>query len=446
MPPFRFSRALRTVSAAFLISAPSFATAATVAPSFNPPGGLAVDSCPIFIILGFDDNRYPDGMRWVLDLLKNKTNPAGTGNSATFDGEPLQAAFYHSSGALDDGTHGGAPLLALWKEAVDAGHETGDHTVTHNTGKSCSLDQWKQEIADCRSVLVDQLGINAADIAGFRTPYLDFNAATFEAIKATGLRYECTMTQMQDYNKGMFVWPYTLDNGFAEKTIEGWPGTCKIPGLWEIPVYTMNSDATMWPPITGFDSSILTQANGKDFLAMLKMALDYRAKAGNNRAPLTIGLHSDTYASANPSGANYDGALNLAARREALASFIDYALQNPNVRFVGGIKLIDWMENPVPLGRQGTSTVVASVKAPASELTIGEFNNGTITLTAMVPGTYAVRLIDMQGRAVAQNSSASIGTTAAAINLGMQNPAAGVYKLMVEGNGITSSTSIVVSH
>jgi hypothetical protein len=59
-------------------------------PSPNPPGGLSAANVPQFVNVGFDDNSFSDGINWILDtLLKNKTNSAGTGNSA-----PLYTRFF----------------------------------------------------------------------------------------------------------------------------------------------------------------------------------------------------------------------------------------------------------------------------------------------------------------------------------------------------------------
>lgn len=315
-----------------------------LAPSYDPPKGLTPEQVPLFIVLGFDDNRYVDGMEWVLNMLKDKKNPAGLGNPATFDGTPIGASFYFTTGALESG---GQPLIDTWKEVVARNYEVANHTVTHNTGQSTPLSEWVSEMTQCRDKLVEVLGIDSSEVLGFRTPYLAFNDATFQAVKDVGFLYECTMTQMQDYNKSQFVWPYTLDNGFPDKVIEGWQGKCKQPGLWEIPVYTVAEDAsTFWPPITGFDSTILLQGNGNKFEQMFKNAVDYRLKAGGNRAPITIGLHSDTYAASNPDGWKYDNALNLQQRQQALENIIDYALQHPEVRIVSAVDMIEWLRAP----------------------------------------------------------------------------------------------------
>jgi hypothetical protein len=116
-----------------------------------------------------------------------------------------------------------------------------------------------------------------------------------------------------------------LHKGFNERSIA--PAGWIYPGVWEIPVYTTSVDITGHPPVTGFDSSILTQAYGNQFDVMLRMGLDYRLTALGNRAPYTVGLHSDTYSGENASAKiHYDPRMDLPTRKKALSDFIDYAL------------------------------------------------------------------------------------------------------------------------
>ena len=68
--------------------------------SQSPPNGLAVSQVPQFVELGFDDNfisglgSTTGGMTWILNFLRNKRNPSGSGNSATFDNTLIRANFY----------------------------------------------------------------------------------------------------------------------------------------------------------------------------------------------------------------------------------------------------------------------------------------------------------------------------------------------------------------
>ena len=86
------------------------------APSQSPPGGLTPAQVPQFVILGFDDNQYADGMTNILNVYKGKSNPAGSGNPLTFDGTPAAASFYVVPSGKDAATGHGSG---------DGGGETG---------------------------------------------------------------------------------------------------------------------------------------------------------------------------------------------------------------------------------------------------------------------------------------------------------------------------------
>jgi peptidoglycan/xylan/chitin deacetylase (PgdA/CDA1 family) len=406
--------------------------------SFSPPGGLSPDSCPQFIVIGWDDNTYADGIEWFLSTFKDYKNPAGTGNPATHDGEPLGMSFYFIGNA-----DANAAVLADRKLIVARGYEIGNHTFSHPDlmKQSFSLAQTVQEMTDCNNAIINDFGIAKADIWGFRTPYLSFSATTFQAVKQMGLVYECTMTQHQDIYKNEFVWPYTLDTGFAAGVIDGWVGTCATPGLWEIPVYTTSTDATtMWPPYTGFDSSILTQGIGSQFGQMLKNALDYRLVAGRNRAPLTIGLHTDTYSASNKDAAtNYDPQLNLAGRQKAVVDFVTYALTFPAVRFVSAKQLIQWMRNPVPLGRKGTGVANQKTVTLQKVFAVNMVRPNVLQLTVPKAGVYTLRVCTVAGQTVIDNLPVRCAAGSNIIALGRNAFIPGAYVVKVDCTDIAGT-------
>ncbi|MEE9383023.1 MAG: hypothetical protein V3V08_06370 [Nannocystaceae bacterium] len=97
-------------------------------PSFAPPGGLTASQVPQFIVFGFDDNRFEDGMEWVLDTFAEYRNPEGAGNARTYDGRRARVSFYYTTDSLE--MDGGA-LEKQWLRAGALGHEVGNHTHTH---------------------------------------------------------------------------------------------------------------------------------------------------------------------------------------------------------------------------------------------------------------------------------------------------------------------------
>ena len=89
--------------------------------------------------------------------------------------------------------------------------------------------------------------------------------------------------------------------------------------------------------ITGLDWNVLEAAkcDGPEFLAILKHTLDRRL--AGNRAPFMVGGHTALYPADKPD------------RRKAIEDFITYALVKPEVRFVTGKRLIEWLRAPQTL-------------------------------------------------------------------------------------------------
>jgi hypothetical protein len=336
-----------------VVPGPDLPIAKRMAPSLDPPGGLMPAQVPQFVVLGFDDNRFADGMQWVLDTIGGRTNPAGKGNARTFDGAPLTVAFYYTTDALDAG---GAALLAQWKRAMDGGHEVANHTHTHRALENQGVPwSWAEEIKKANDTLVARLGVPRGRLLGFRAPFLNFEAAMFDVMAGNGLVYDCSLTHIPIGGQGeqwqfyRHLWPYTLDNG--TDGLSGQWQVGKHPGIWEVPVYTLptvgprRADAVV-APMAGFDSTAYGTL-GKapaDFYNAMKWALDLRLEAGDNRAPLTLGLHSDTYSAMQTAYTQ-----PLADRRKAITDFIAYALTKPDVRFVSALQLLQWMSDPAPL-------------------------------------------------------------------------------------------------
>lgn len=334
------------------------AAADLLAPSAQPPGGLAVAQAPQFVLLGFDDNPQTEPMTWFVDYLKDKRDAGG--NS-------VRAIFFSNGRYWNDRT-----LIAIHHRALSEGHEIANHTQNHENGSAFTVAKWRAEMAACEATF-DETGIPAAGVIGFRTPFLAYNAATFEALVAEHQVYDSSIEEgdQPDQNGTNFLWPYTLDAGSpgnAADHPEGSPKRVgKHPGLWEIPIHVFmipaDEDCERYgakpglrariganlkvsygggsgepaEKITGLDWNVLEAAkcDGPEFLAILKYTLDLRL--AGNRAPFMVGGHTALYPLSKPD------------RRQAMEDFIAYALTKPEVRFVTGKQLIDWLRAPQPL-------------------------------------------------------------------------------------------------
>ena len=375
---------LTTVAMASLLSAKPYNY------STNPPGGLAVDNVPQFIVIGADDNGDSEAVEWICDYVNSKTNPKGIDNKATFDGQKALMSFYVNGKYSKDAGK-------AWKHAYEAGNEIGNHTYSHFLDSNDEIidarlkgqEVWAEEIAKNDTAIINATGMKKEEIVGFRVPRLEFNRAGFLAMQERGFLYECSIEEGgEDGMDGTnYYWPYTLDNGSQADSIQaaqsvgdddwGYKKVGKIAGLWELPVYNfiIPHDSlsekygfkkglrhrvheafdyfdTTTGMLTGFDYNIFApadwdgaQMSAEEYSATLKYSFDQHLKG--NRTPFTYGMHPDFYTK--ETDQDYKSAGDWKRRRKIVEDFIDYALQHPEVRFVTGHQLIEWMKHPIGL-------------------------------------------------------------------------------------------------
>lgn len=387
-------------------SATTSARAATYtdyrAPSQDPPAGLTPAQCPQFVIFGYDDNQYADGMNAVLDLYTGLKNPAGAGQAATFDGTNVSASFYIVPANIDQAA------VDSWKRAYNEGHEIGNHTWSHQQGgTSRDVAGWYQQINDCQEWIVNNMGIPANKVNGFRTPYLEYNAATFEAMKQVGLEYDVSFEGGWRYwpneDGSTLYWPYTMDDGKPAGS-EG-RDFGQVAGIWEIP-----DDCIFYEGgrVTGLDYNMWFSkgTTKQEFVDMLKYSFD--KKYYGNRSPMNYGLHSNYYSveyenwlMTYESGSYAKLKANVTERTEALAEFMAYALTKPATRIVSAQQALEWIKNPVPLDDSQLTKYQINASAgangsisPAGTTTAAEGSSVTYTITADAGFAIDTLLID----------------------------------------------------
>jgi hypothetical protein len=330
----------------------------------------------MFVSVGFDDNGFSGlpgsggegGIAWVMELFQSIENP---------DGTDARASFFLTSNYLDPENSDESELVAkAWRALKDAGHELGNHTRDHAHGLKFTPLEWHEQMEACEKDM-EAAGVDTFGVTGFRTPFLEYNDATFEALKAAGLSYDCSIEDgyQPDHDGTNYLWPYTLDEGSPGHQVQvEWGMREKIsvhPGVWEMPAHPV-----IVPPdpeckrygvepglrdrmkavnnyfdvdsgkITGFDYNlwILFAMTGDEVLATLKHTLDLRL--AGNRAPFMLGAHSDIYSSKYSEEAPN---ATLPERQETLRSFLEYALTKPEVRIVPIKDILDWVRDPQPL-------------------------------------------------------------------------------------------------
>ena len=324
------------------------------APSQDPPGGLTPAQVPQFVVLGFDDNQFADGMINTMNMMRGKFNPVASNNPYTFDGTPLSASYYNVP-AGEDATEQwftGDDTIEQWKISYRKGHEIGNHTWSHMSGGlSRSLAGWVDQIQRGQDFLVERTGSTPI---GFRVPFLEYNLSTMQAMENVGLLYDCSYEggRRASEDGSTLYWPYTMDNGAPAG--EGGRALPNIAGMWELPTDIFYYSGGT---VTGFDYNLWFTKNtsAAQFFDILKSSLD--RKYNGNKSPMNVGLHSNYYsAAAVVDGLLYDNAswsrlgTNVQQRIDGLNQFIAYAQSLPDVRIVSNEKLLQWLRNPVALG------------------------------------------------------------------------------------------------
>jgi hypothetical protein len=337
------------------------------APSPLPPGGLEPREVPQFVAFGFDDNgiagRRRDGeaeaAAWVVEAFGSRRNPAGSGNALTFDGAPCRATFFQTSGYLDGSLDCPDPedLAVLLGEAASAGFELANHTRSHPHGRTLSIDAWIEEMDSCERVVSSlRKPAKGSGVSGFRTPYLEYNDATFEAALRLGFAYDASVEEgwNDDQDGGDYLWPYTLRLGLWELPLHAAvvppDDTCERcgvePGLRSRIAARKPGFDARGGKISGLDWNLLVDygMDKAEYLATLKHSFDLRI--AGNRCPLLFGGHSDIYA------ALYPGLPLIAPeeRRGVVEEFLDYALSYPATRIVAYADVLAWLQGPEGLG------------------------------------------------------------------------------------------------
>ena len=351
-----------------------------VLPSRHHPGieQFPVEHVPMFICLGFDDNGVADvenngGASWIRNYLKDRRNPEGLGNLATYDGSLMRASFYMTAKyCREDVYESKEAIRKVWKQLYHDGHEIGNHSTVHlmewddvnqrainYNGKSYSTEDWiEKEILPCQEWLTSEvIGVDAKDIKGWRSPRLEWNANLFPALVKHGFLYDCSIESDFENDGTSVYWPFTLD--------EGHPLQSDVPvvkGFWEMPAYAFHIPQALRgktaneASVTGLDYNVWIkkewggyELTGPEFTDILIYTLDQRM--AGNRAPMLIGLHSDIYTDLHGKNEEYCGTKSARERQLAIEDFIEYAIHTyPDaVRIVPTIAVIEWMRNPQPL-------------------------------------------------------------------------------------------------
>lgn len=410
MKPMKFFSTLAVLAGIVVGAGGDYDYSKTKAPSTDAP----VSNPPMLIVLGSDDNTSTEGMDWIVDYLATKKHA---------DNTKLRMSFYSNTtkwNASDDA------LVVAHTKAYQAGHEVSAHTETHPyfiKGQSgadqirMGLDEGRKEVQNNINDLNNLAGIKYEHMKGFRTPFLAYSDTTFQIMKEEGFTYDCSINGSVTWGQtsGSAYWPYTLDTDDGEGNYapdntakyNWWNSAHDAPirkhtGLWELPCNMWNADPIdtvgmdaaagyeTGGKITALDYNIWAQNkfDKEQSLRCLKYTLD-QVYAGN-RAPMTIGMHSQYYTAEKDDDAAFASVPTVADRKYVIEKFIDYALTKGNdVYFVSGAQAIAYCMNPVSKDSFNpdnyTWTLSDENKAPNgitlsnSSIKVGETTVGTLS-------------------------------------------------------------------
>ncbi|KAL4444941.1 hypothetical protein ABPG77_003991 [Micractinium sp. CCAP 211/92] len=278
-----------------------------------PPGSPALrqDQIPQFITMTWDDGVTPQAYSLIQNIVSGLKQRNGCGIPSTF--------FVTVANSIP------AAVQALYLQ----GNEIATHTVTHPSYPSA------EEIVGCRDWLVNNTGIPAEKMLGFRAPFLLSDAAMRQTLSDNGFLYDSSIADQVPSqvspSQGEQTWPYQLTNGIPQNcSTGGCSATESYPGLWEIPLWSV-ADAQQ-QPIASMDP----EGNAYD---NYKRELEWRL--AGNRAPLGLFFHA--------------GLESDPTRVQELRQFIQYAASLPDVWFVTNQQMLAWMQNPVPASRVSLS-------------------------------------------------------------------------------------------
>jgi hypothetical protein len=332
------------------IAVSAFAQTAVEASKTSP-----MPNPPQFIVLGSDDNTMARGVEWMQGVLDAGTNK---------DGTKRRMSFYVNTRNGGGNWSSNKELVNAVYNAYKAGHEIGNHTASHpymvpyapNEDKRMSLDAIRAEITEARDVM-NANGIPAEHHFGFRTPYLRYSDSTFTIVKEMGFLYDVSISATSSNEAGSAYFPYTLD-AEADENGNVSPDNIDNPdrpvrkhsGLWVIPcsrieVAPQDLEAVGKETVTGLDYNLWANSDAALDSAQTINALMHTLQKhlDGNRAPFTLGIHSQYYFESKSEFPN----VKTAQTRRIFEEFVKRASQLEYVFFVSSDMVIRWMLNPV---------------------------------------------------------------------------------------------------
>ena len=236
---------------------------------------------PQFVLYTHDDATGPESVGLINQSTTGFSNPNGCNIPITFF------------------TMYGQTECAYVQKAWTDGHEIATHTWSHlgmpNPFKG-GLGSVSQEITSVRDWLISNCSIPAADVVGFRSPFLVHNPPYRVALQQAGFLYDSSINEhwpMPSSPSGtQRLWPYTMDSGIPQDCAWITGNVClpteAYPGLWEVPVWVLQTDTY---PDPAYAMDPCTGESGQcDTVQFLKQY--FNQSYNGNKAPVPLYIHS----------------------------------------------------------------------------------------------------------------------------------------------------------
>ncbi|CAK9293104.1 unnamed protein product [Gordionus sp. m RMFG-2023] len=276
--------------------------------------GLDILQTPQIVMISFDDSvTSPNNDQYKL-LLDGRLNPNDC---------PISTTFFVSHEYTN---------YQMVEEWYTKGHEIASHSISHRVPQTwwanASYEDWIEEIAGQKEILIDLANIPRDKIVGSRAPFLQIGGDVyFRMLTDYGFNWDSSITSKV---KTPPIWPFTVDYQITERcNIPPCP-QASYPGMWEVPLvhYTDKNgfgcamvDAC-YPPDNEEEAYELLNAN-------------FERHYHSNRAPFPMFFHPMWF--------------YIPHYRNGLKRFLDKLDENKDVYIVSISKAIEWIKNPTPL-------------------------------------------------------------------------------------------------
>ena len=189
------------------------------------------------------------------------------------------------------------------------GHEAACHTVNHIDLRQATTEQIAVEIGDQVKNINELVGVPSGEVRGFRAPFLSFTGRVYPILKEFGLLYDSSVTTKTPQNPTYNIYGY---------------------GIWNVPMSVFY--------INGRYCAMFDGCRPKNEKVAFRSLWRNFKRHRSQKIPFGINMHAALFL-------GWDFTLT------AMHKFLDRLDEMDDVWVVPMYKMIQWMENPTPLGQ-----------------------------------------------------------------------------------------------